>query len=426
MTRVPRTVVVTLIAAATGVTLAAQAGRTAHTAPSSARVAPPAFTTAAAPQAAAAPAVTPRAGVYVPSRDSWQTRKPAEVGMDADRLNQAIEYAKTRDTAWGRDDYMADQVRTFGRPLGPVPPSHGRTNGVVIRHGYIVAEFGDTAVVEPTYSVAKSYLSTILGLTIDRTMIKSIKDPVANYIKDGGYDSPHNARITWEDHARQASEWEGTMFGKPSTFVGRDEFGAGEMKPREIHDPGAYYEYNDVRVNRFSLSLMRLWKRPLPDVLKTEFMDPIGASNTWKWIGYDNADVQVDGKTMKSVPGGTRWGGGLWMSSRDHARFGLLMSRMGNWNGRQIVSADWVRQATTRGGPANSNDYGYLWWLNTKGGSKGVPTTSYTAQGNGSNTLYIDPDNDLVIVWRWHGGGDFFARVVASITDGAAQKTASR
>lgn len=352
---------------------------------------------------------------YFPEHDRWEVRAPKDVGMDATLLAQAVEYAKTRDSAWGKTDYMADQVRTFGRPMGQVPASHGPTNGVVIRHGYIVAEFGDTSVVEPTYSVAKSYLSTILGMTIDRGMIRNIKDPVRDYIKDGGYDSPHNSRITWEDHARQASEWEGSMFGKPSTFIGATEFGNGEMKPREIHDPGTYYEYNDVRVNRLSLSLLTLWKRPLPDVLKTEIMDPIGASNTWKWLGYDNADVTINGKTMRSVPGGTRWGAGLWMSSRDHARFGLLMARAGKWNGRQLVPSNWIAQATTRGGPANSNDYGYLWWLNTKGGTKGVPTTSYQAQGNGSNTVFIDPEHDLVVVWRWHGGGDFFARVVASI-----------
>lgn len=358
---------------------------------------------------------TAGASGYVPTRDAWETRKPADVGMDAARLHEAIEYAKTRDAAWGRDDYMTDQVKTFGKPLGAVPKSHGRTNGIVIRHGYIVAEFGDTAAVEPTYSVGKSYLSTLLGLAIDRGMIRRITDRVAEYVHDGGYDSTQNAAITWEHHARQASEWDGTLFAKTSTFIGHEEFGAGEMTPRALRAPGTYYEYNDVRVNRFALSLLRLWRRPLPDVLKTEIMDPIGASDTWKWIGYDNADVTVEGKTMRSVPGGTRWGGGLWMSTRDHGRFGLLMSRMGQWSGTQIVSADWIRQATTRGGPANSNDYGYMWWLNTRGGSKGVPTTSYQAQGGGSNTIFIDPDDDLVIVWRWHAGGDFFARVVASI-----------
>lgn len=363
-----------------------------------------------------APPVGARSAVYVPARDVWETRTPAQVGMDPALLAQAIEYARSRDTAWGRDDYAADQIRTFGRSLGEVPQSHGRTNGIVVRHGYVVAEFGDTSVVEPTYSVAKSYLSTILGLSVDRGMIRRVTDRVAEYVHDGGYDSPHNSTISWEHHVRQSSEWEGAMFGKPSTFIGHEEFGAGEMKPRDRRDPGSYYEYNDVRVNRLALSLLRLWRRPLPDVLKTEIMDPIGASSTWRWIGYDNADVEIDGTAMRSVPGGTRWGGGLWMSSRDHARFGLLMSRMGQWGSRQIVSANWIKQATTQGGPVNSNDYGYLWWLNTKGGSPGVPTTSYQAQGNGSNTIYIDPENDLVIVWRWHARGDFFAKVVAAIT----------
>ena len=391
MSRMPRFVISSLVALIGAASISAQV-------------------TPASPQA-----VRMAASAYSPARGNWETRKPADMGMDEALLAQAIEYAKTRDTTWAKDDYMADQIRTFGRPMGPVPPSHGRTNGLIIRHGCIVGEFGDTNAVEPTYSVAKSYLSTIFGLALDRGLIKSVTDPVANYIKDGGYDSAHNARITWENHLRQASEWEGAMFGKPSTFIGHDEFGNGEMKPREIREPGMYYEYNDVRVNRFSLSLLRVWKRPIPDVLKTEIMDPIGASDTWKWLGYDNADVEVEGKMMKSVPGGTRWGGGIWMSSRDHARFGLLLSRTGKWNGKQLVSASWIKQATTQGGPPNSNDYGYLWWLNTKGGNRGVPTTSFQAQGNGSNTIFIDPEHDLVIVQRWHGGGDFFARVVASI-----------
>jgi CubicO group peptidase (beta-lactamase class C family) len=335
--------------------------------------------------------------------------------MDEALLAQAIAYAKTRDTAWGRADYMKDQLRTFGRPLGPVPQSHGPTNGLIIRHGYIVAEFGDTTPIEPTYSVAKSYLSTMLGLAIDRGLVKNITDPVRNYIKDGGYDSPHNAKVTWEHHARQTSEWEGTLFNRVSTFLGSEEFGGGEMKPRQIREPGSYYEYNDVRVNRFSLSLLRVWKRPLPDVLKTEIMDPIGASNTWKWLGYDNADVEVEGKTMKSVPGGTRWGGGIWMNTRDHARYGLLMLNKGKWNGRQVLSESWVKQATAPGGASNSPDYGYLWWLYSRGRTQGVPTTAFEARGNGSHTIFVDPEHDLVVVWRWHGGGDFFGRVIASI-----------
>ena len=109
------------------------------------------------------------------------------------------------------------------------------------------------------YSVAKSFLSTVAAVAVQKGLIKNVNDPVANYIHDGGYDSPHNRLITWKNHLQQESEWEGNMWGKNSDFVGTAEFGAGERKPREIQAPGAFYEYNDVRINRFSLSLLRLF-----------------------------------------------------------------------------------------------------------------------------------------------------------------------
>lgn len=349
---------------------------------------------------------------YYPSSEKWERRIPAEVGMDESLLNRAVEYARSHETNRPKD--LSDQVKVFGKVLGPMPAERGDVNGIVLRHGYIVAEFGDTARVDPTYSVAKSYLSTLLGLAIDRGMIKNIIDPVKNYISDGGYDSPHNSKITWEHHARQTSEWEGTMFGKSHTFLGVEEFGFGAMKPRELREPGSFYEYNDVRVNRFSLSLLRIWKRPLPDVLKTEIMDPIGASKSWIYHGYHNSEVEVDGKKMTSVSGGTRWGGGLWMSTRDHARFGYLMLRQGKWKDKQIISEAWIKQATTTGGHGN-NDYGYLWWLYTK--SKDLPKTSFAAKGAGSNIIWIDPEHDLVVVWRWYRGNEneFLKQVVGAI-----------
>jgi CubicO group peptidase (beta-lactamase class C family) len=345
------------------------------------------------PQAAA-----PERTAYFPSPDSWEKRTPSQLGMDDALLAEAVEWAKAQETEMPRD--FSTQEKTFGRPLGPIPKTRALTNGIVLRHGYVVAEWGDTNAVDPTYSVAKSYLSTILGLTIDRGMIPSIKDPVSKLIHDGGYDSPHNARITWEDHATQTSEWDGVMFGKPSTFIGKEEFGAGEMKPRELHEPGTYYEYNDVRVNRLSLSLLTLWKRPLPEVLKTEIMDPIGASGTWHYFGYDNSIVDIEGQKMVSVSGGTRWGGGLWMSTRDHARFGYLILRRGEWDGKRIISKAWIEQAAAPHG--KNPGYGYLWWLNSEGRWPAAPRSSFAAIGAGNNTIWIDPEHDLVIVWRWH------------------------
>ncbi|HZM89378.1 MAG TPA: serine hydrolase [Blastocatellia bacterium] len=356
-----------------------------------------------------------RSSVYYPEPgDKWQRKTPADAGFDPALLNQAVEYAKTQETRQPRD--FSTQEQNFGSLLGPLPKDRALTNGIIVRHGYIIAEWGDTAHVDPTYSVAKSFLSTVLGLTLERGMIKSIDDPVRNYIKDGGYDSPHNAKITWRHHANQTSEWEGSMFGKSHDFIGVENFGRGRREPRELKQPGEFYEYNDVRINRFSLSMMTLWKRPLPEVIKQYVMDPIGASTTWQYHGYKNSDVVIDGKKMTSVSGGTRWGGGLWINTRDEARFGYLFLRRGKWGNKQILSEKWVQMATTPGplGP----DYGFLWWLNTqKKQWPSAPASSFAALGNGSNTIWIDPEHDLVVVWRWHqtNGDEFFKRILEAI-----------
>ena len=356
-----------------------------------------------------------RSSVYYPEPgDKWQRKTPADAGFDPALLNQAVEYAKTQETRQPRD--FSTQEQNFGSLLGPLPKDRALTNGIIVRHGYIIAEWGDTAHVDPTYSVAKSFLSTVLGLTLERGMIKSIDDPVRNYIKDGGYDSPHNAKITWRHHANQTSEWEGSMFGKSHDFIGVENFGRGRREPRELKQPGEFYEYNDVRINRFSLSMMTLWKRPLPEVIKQYVMDPIGASTTWQYHGYKNSDVVIDGKKMTSVSGGTRWGGGLWINTRDEARFGYLFLRRGKWGNKQILSEKWVQMATTPGplGP----DYGFLWWLNTqKKQWPSAPASSFAALGNGSNTIWVDPEHDLVVVWRWHqtNGDEFFKRILEAI-----------
>src|SRR5579863_3190215 len=266
------------------------------------------------------------AAKYFPTSGTWQKKAPAEVGMDAAKLQAAIEYAQANSSTW---DFDKDQRRVFGVSLGPLPKTRAATNGIILRHGYIVAEFGDVKANDPVYSVAKSFLSTVCSLAVAQGLIHDVNDPVAKYIHDGGYDSPHNARITWKNHLQQASEWEGTMWSKNADFVGEEQFGEGQRKPREIHEPGSYYEYNDARINRFALSLLRLFNDGLPDVLKREIMDPIGASQNWKWVPYNNSSVDINGRTLWSVSGGTRWGGGLWINSEDLARFGLLILNHG-------------------------------------------------------------------------------------------------
>ena len=338
--------------------------------------------------------------IYYPEQgEQWERRKPMDVGMDADSLNEAVRYAQTIETAWPhklRLHYAEmEKEESYPDVVGPIK-DRGATNGLILRHGYIVAEWGETRRVDMTFSVSKSYLSTMAGLALDRGLIRDVHQPVRDYVDDGGFDSPHNAQITWHHLLQQTSEWEGTLWDKPHHADGQGDQGP----DTPLQAPGSVFAYNDVRVNRLALSLLRIWRKPLPQVLKDNVMALIGASNSWRWYGYRNSWLTIDGLKMQSVSGGGHWGGGVWISTRDHARFGYLFLRRGRWGAQQILSEQWIDLATT---PCPVEpDYGYMWWLNTdRQLFPSAPESSFWALGAGRNVIWIEPENDLVVVARW-------------------------
>jgi CubicO group peptidase (beta-lactamase class C family) len=367
---------------------------------------------------------------YWPTAEQWKRRAPAAAGLSPERLAEAIAFHETHETKWRRD-FLTDGGRYIGvadepeapdEVLGPVRPRRG-PNGLVLRGGYIVAEWGDTLRADMTFSVAKSYLAVLAGLALERGLIGALDDPVRETVHDGGFDGPQNRPVTWRQLLQQTSEWTGTLWGKPDSIdhhrdVRASELGAADKgRRRTLARPGAYWEYNDVRVNRLSLSLLRVFREPLADVLRTAVMEPIGASHGWEWVPYRNSWTDVAGVRLPSVPGGSHWGGGLWMSTRDHARFGLLVARDGVWEGRALLPPGWV--AEMRRPCAVNPDYGLLWWLNTgRRQFPAAPASAFAARGAGSNVIFVDPEDDLVAVVRWiekPAVADFIARVLASI-----------
>jgi CubicO group peptidase (beta-lactamase class C family) len=329
---------------------------------------------------------------FPPAGDAWERRRPEEVGLHPERLQAAIDFTFEHEATTNHHSRV-ELVMPDNDIVGPLK-ERGPVNGLILRHGYIVAEWGDTSRVDMTYSISKSYLSTVAGLALDRGLIRDVDDLVKDYVQDGGFDDAHNAKITWRMLLQQSSEWVGTLFGK------RDIADRRKGVDREIQEPGTFYEYNDVRVNRLSHSLLQVWRRPLPEVLKEYIMDPIGASDSWEWHGYDTSWVELDGKRVQSVSGGGHWGGGVWINSRDHARFGHLFLRNGRWGEQQLISERWVREATT---PSTCEPtYGYMWWVNPKRALfPSAPENSYAAIGAGRNMIWISPDHDLVAVVRW-------------------------
>jgi CubicO group peptidase (beta-lactamase class C family) len=111
--------------------------------------------------------------------------------------------------------------------------------------------------------------------------------------------------------------------------------------------------------------------------------------------------VNIDGLRMQSVSGGGHWGGGMWISAYDQARFGYLFLRNGNWNGTQLISREWIEMART---PTEAYPgYGYMnFFLNyDKERMPSAPEDAFVFLGSGVNLVYVDQRNDLVIVARW-------------------------
>ena len=333
----------------------------------------------------------------------WQTKTPAEMRMNAKLIDSAVDFAKQNETTTDYDLRVACIKAYANEPgfkiLGPTR-ERGKSAGIILRNGYIIAQWGDVKRADMTFSVTKSFLSTIAGLARDHHLIGSTGDHVNEYVWDDHFKSPHNAKITWDNLLTQTSDWSGCLFDVCDWADRPPKEGTvDDWKNRKLLEPGSNFEYNDVRVNLLAYSLLQVWRKPLPVVLKEKIMDPIGASTTWRWYGYDNSFVNIDGIMMQSVSGGGHFGGGLFISTLDQARFGLLFLRNGRWKNQQLISQQWINDAV-KPSPVNKS-YGYMWWLNEENRLKGLSKKIYFAEGFGGNTILVDNENDLVIVSRW-------------------------
>ena len=365
---------------------------------------------------------------YWPLTSEWSRQSPENLGLDPNAVQDAVSFAISHESTMLRDIGRALKEGHFNEPppineiIGPVK-DRAEPSGVVVRAGRIAAEWGDIERVDMTFSATKSFLSLCAGIAFDRGLIPDIHAPVRELVDDGGFASEQNRSITWAQLLQLTSEWQGELWGKPDSIDHNRDLslppGQSNDKglQRTMQPPGTHWEYNDVRVNRLALALLRVFKEPLPDVLKREIMDPIGASDTWQWHGYRNSYVDINGQQMQSVSGGAHWGGGLWISSLDQARIGLLMLNKGQWNGRQIISEEWIAESV-RPCPLNPN-YGLMWWLNAVGEqAPAASRSSFFAKGVGANIIWIDPENDMVTVTRWIDKESFPAfaeKVVQSI-----------
>ena len=351
---------------------------------------------------------------YFPTTDQeWSSER----AFWREQLQPAVNFALANEAKLDRNIQKALENRAFAEPppwgdiIGKTRPREG-PHGIILLNGKILTKWGDISRPDITFSVAKSFLSICAGLLLDDGIIPSFDDPIRKLVDDGGFDSDQNKDITWRQMLQMTSEWHGELWGKPDqvdhnrdlTIQPSDNTTKGTQ--RQLKKPGTHWEYNDVRVNRLSLALLRVAKQPLPDLLKKRIMDPISASPTWEWHGYENSWINLEGRQIQSVSGGSHWGGGLFINTLDQARIGLLMLNRGRWNGKQLLSENYISQALS---PCRVNpDYGLFWWLNNSGKRlTNASRNSVCAVGFGGNFIWIEPDFELVCVTRWLEGSAY-------------------
>ncbi len=334
--------------------------------------------------------------------------------MTEDLTGAAIRYACEHEVPWPRDP-QADPARwgvhhddppPWNRLRGPVHP-RGPVSGVIRQRGRELAAWGEPDRADLTFSVAKTFLALLAGVAHAQRLLPDPGEPVSARLKAIGFDDGPNRAVTWANLLEQTSEWRGECLGMPDQ-VEHHRRVAHDPKPplgrkgeaRALSAPGTYWEYNDVRINQLSLALLHLFGRPLPEVLADTVMRPLGASEQWRWTGYDDAWVELGGHRVQSVPGGSHWGGGLSISARDQARIGQMLLDGGLHGHRQVIPRAWVERMQQP--CVIAPFYGWLTWLNRDGHLFAEAShTSWFMIGAGGHYVWMDPEHQAVVVVRW-------------------------
>ena len=277
---------------------------------------------------------------------------------------------------------------------------HFKTDGLlIIKEGEVVYEEYFNGNSQTTrhisWSVAKSFLSSLVGIAVNDGLIDDINDPITKYLpdfKNTGYDGIKIKNILQmssgvlfnEDYADPNSDINkfGVAIARGTSF--RD-FAKTLTKDKE---QGTYNHYVSIDSQMLGLLLDKVTDMPLREYLQMHIWEKIGMEDEAYYLA-DNEDVDLAL-------------GGLNATLRDYAKFGLLYLNKGKWDNEQVVPEAWVDAShamdlphlqPAAGDDLSSSDwgYGYQWWV------PGFPNTDYTASGVYNQYIYVDPVTETVI-----------------------------
>jgi CubicO group peptidase (beta-lactamase class C family) len=309
------------------------------------------------PTAPPVPGETPASRPYWPTQ-GWRTAAPAEQGMDAGKLA-----------------LMLDAVRQQNLDLHSL---------LVIRNGYIVSEtyFGSNApdTRHEMWSVTKSFIATLVGIAIDKGLIAGVERPVGDFYPDRSFANWDSAKqaMTLENILTMTTglDWteEDATFRK--LYVSRDWVKFVMDEPMRSQ-PGSEFLYCSGCSHLLSAIIQRQSGMNTRDFARRELFGPLGIRDV-AWDS-DTTGIPIGGWGMKLTP-------------RDMAKLGYLYLHDGMWDGRQVVSGDWVKAATRRHTASDTDlGYGYHWWTYPRWGA-------YAALGRYGQTIFVVPDLNLIVV----------------------------
>ncbi len=263
---------------------------------------------------------------------------------------------------------------------------------VVLKDGKIVTEqyFLGTGKddLRISWSVAKSYLADLMGILVAEGKIGSLDEQVVKYaphLKGSAYEGATIRNVLNMASGVKFNE-DYLDFNSDINKMGRvialggtlDDFAAG-IKERE-NPPGTVWQYVSIDTHVIGMVIRGATERSIPDLLSEKILVPLGLEKAPYYI--------TDGSGVAFVLGG------LNMTTRDYARFGLMNMYRGQWNGKQIVPQDWIEASTVPSAPTAEGQigYGYQWWIPI-----GAPKGEYMARGVYGQYIYINTGLGVVI-----------------------------
>jgi CubicO group peptidase (beta-lactamase class C family) len=301
-----------------------------------------------------AAAQTPRSPAYVWPDKEWATASPESQGLNRAALEMAAAYAQ----------------------------KHGGGSGCVIRHGYLVKEWGSPTTRADIKSATKGSVgATMLGLAVDAGLLR-LDDLAQQHYPALGAEKPENAATGWLGEI--------TVRHLATMTAGFDD----GRPPRLRKRPGTAGFYSNDSANMLAELLTLAFKEDLSPIFRRRIMDPIGArTNEWAWRANVFRPKTIAGLASRE------FASGLTLTHGALARIGYLYLREGQWQGRQILSKQFIREATQPTSlPAPWPYYAFYWGSNARGHYPEMPRDTFWALGLGDSFVAVCPSLDLVAV----------------------------